>query len=84
MVILIYLNILLRFLINLFRIVFIRGKISHYDISSDNENIDSESTLTNSFISGEDDVTINDITDMKHTIEQLKRAVRGEHIDQKE
>src|ERR1017187_1127123 len=88
MIIFIYFNILLRFLINLFTIVFIGGKGSEDDISSDNENEDDDKTPTNERVSGDDLVTpnetINDITDLKHNLEQVKRVARGEEIDKKD
>ena len=88
MIIFIYFNILLRFLINLFTIVFIGGKGSEDDISSDNENEDDDKTPTNERVSGDDLVTpnetINDITDLKHHLEQVKRVARGEEIDKKD
>jgi hypothetical protein len=95
MAIFIYLNILLSFLVNLFGIVFMVNKRSHNDISSDSNNEyndndkgDSDNTPTNEKNSEEGDITpnetINDITNVKHTLEQVKRLARGEDIDKKD
>lgn len=77
----------MRFLVNLLNNVFIKGRISNDDISDDSENEDNDRTPTNEKDSEEDDVTpneaINDITDMKNTLEQVKQAARGEYLDKK-
>jgi len=60
MAILIYLNILLRFLIKLLGIVFMGNKRSHNDISSDSndsDNEDSDKTPTNEKYSEEGNTT---------------------------
>jgi len=88
MIIFIYLDILLRFLINTYSIVFIGGKRNHADISNDSDDVDDDRTPTNEKVSDDGGATpnesLNDITDMKHTLEQVKRAARGEHIDNQE
>lgn len=63
--------------------VYIKGKRSYEDISS-SEDVDSDKTPTNEKVSDDGDVTpnenLNDITDMKNTLEQVKRAVKGENV----
>jgi hypothetical protein len=58
------------------------------DISSDNEEEDSDKTPTNEKVSEDDNVTpnetINDITDMKNSLEVLKRITKGEKVGKKE
>jgi hypothetical protein len=76
----------------LFNIVLIGNKRTYKDISSDNpvdsdDEGDNDKTPTNEKISEDEDVTpnetINDISDMKHTLEQVKRAIKGDHVDKK-
>ncbi len=72
----------MRFLIKLFYIVFVGKNKTDEDISSDSE--DEDTTPTNERVSHDDvtpNETINDLTNMKHTLELAKRAIRGEHID---
>lgn len=64
--------------------MFIEGKRSHEDISSDE---DSDKTPTNERVS-EDDTTpnesLNDISDMKNTLEKVKQAAKGQALDKKD
>jgi len=92
----------LRFLLNLFGIVFMSKKRSYSDISSesisddstnadsengdgDSDSGDSDKTPTNQKDSEDDDVTpnetINDITDMKHTLDKVERLIKGENTN---
>lgn len=63
------------------------NKKSDSDVSDNSDEEDNDKTPTNEKDSGDDSVTpnetINDITDMKNTLEQVKRAARGEHVDKK-
>jgi len=63
------------------------GKRSDNDISENSAEEDNDKTPTNEKDSGNDSVTpdetINDITDMKNTLEHVKRAIVGKHVDKK-
>jgi len=61
------------------------GKINDNDISDNSDNEDYDKTPTNEKDRGDDSITpnetINDITDMKNTLEQVERAILGKHVD---
>lgn len=62
------------------------GKRSRQDISSDDET-DNDKTPTNEPASDNDSTpkeSLNDLSDMKHTLENAKRAARGEHVDKED
>lgn len=70
--------------------VLIGNKRSYEDISSDNpvdsdNEGDNDKTPTNEKVCEDGDVTpnetVNDISDMKHTLNEVKRALRGDHMD---
>jgi len=58
------------------------------DMSSDDNEQDGDKTPTNEKVSDDDNVTpnetLNDITDMKNTLDILKRKTTGENVDKKE
>lgn len=79
-------------------IVLTGNKRSYEDISSDNpvdtddggnydDEGDNDKTPTNEKVSEDEDVTpnetVNDISDMKHTLEQVKRGIKGDDVDNK-